>query len=262
MLELLETGQPVLPSSDWEVVECEAGWEYNMSDYHVSVTVEQDWVCHQAWIPALSQSLFFGGAIPGMIFFGWLADAYGRIPAIMATNIIALITGVITPFASDYISFLVLRFAMGLCFNTFFTSPYILGRYNDLPLTADSIFLVLEYVAVDKRTLVGNIGMAIFFTLSGVYQPWLAKYLGHWKIFNWVIFAQMITIFIIPFLLPESCRWLLSRGRTEKTLTILRKIAKINKRDVPEEVYQSVEQLCQVQNKGRSVLYISSCRRS
>ena len=54
VLELLETDQPVLPSSDWEVVECEVGWEYNMSDYHVSVTVEQDWVCHQAWIPALS----------------------------------------------------------------------------------------------------------------------------------------------------------------------------------------------------------------
>ena len=127
VLELLETGQPVLPSSDWEVVECEAGWEYNMSDYHVSVTVEQDWVCHQAWIPALSQSLFFAGAIPGMIFFGWLADAYGRIPTIMASNILALITGVATPFAPEYISFLVLRFAMGLSFNTFFTVPYILG---------------------------------------------------------------------------------------------------------------------------------------
>ena len=63
---------------------------------------------------------------------------------------------------------------------------------------------MLEYVAVDKRTLVGNLGMAVAFTLSGVYQPWLAKYLGHWKIFNWVIFAQMITIFLVPFLLPAG----------------------------------------------------------
>ena len=63
-----------------------------------------------------------------MIFFGWLADAHGRIPAIMGSNILALITGVATPFAPGYISFLVLRFAMGLAFNTFFTVPYILGR--------------------------------------------------------------------------------------------------------------------------------------
>merc|ERR1719384_2929697 len=99
---------------------------------------------------------------------------------------------------------------MGLAFNTFFTMPYI---------------LVLEYVAIDKRTLVGNIGLAIALTLSGVYQPWLAKYLADWKPFNWAIFSQMITIFLVPFLLPESCRWLMSRGETERTVKILRKIA-------------------------------------
>ena len=110
---------------------------------------------------------------------------------------------------------------------------------------------MLEYVAIEKRTLVGNIGLAIALTLSGVYQPWLAKYLGDWKIFNWVIFSQMITIFLIPFLLPESCRWLMSKGRTEKTVKILRRIAKINQSDVPEEVYQSVERLCQEQDKSR-----------
>ena len=115
-------------SPDWEVVECEGGWEYQLEGHHVSITVEQDWVCDRAWIPALSQSLFFSGAIPGMIFFGWFADAYGRIPAIMASNIICLITGVATPFAQEYISFLVLRFLMGLAFNTFFTMPYVLGR--------------------------------------------------------------------------------------------------------------------------------------
>ena len=117
-------------TTDWEVVECEAGWEYQLDGHHVSITVEQDWVCDQAWIPALSQSLFFCGAIPGMIFFGWLADSYGRIPAIMASNILCLITGVATPFAEEYISFLLLRFLMGIAYNTFFTMPYVLGRIS------------------------------------------------------------------------------------------------------------------------------------
>ena len=111
--------------------------------------------------------------------------------------------------------------------------------------------VVLEYVAIDKRTLVGNIGLAIALTLSGVYQPWLAKYLGHWKTFNWAIFSQMISIFLIPFLLPESCRWLMSMGRAEKTIKILKKIAKTNKKDVPEEVYDSVKKLCEEQKKKK-----------
>ena len=55
-------------------------------------------------------------------------DAVAR--AFMASNIIALITGVATPFAQEYISFLVLRFLMGIAYNTFFTMPYVLGRVS------------------------------------------------------------------------------------------------------------------------------------
>ena len=68
-----------------------------------SISVEQDWVCEKAWIPALSQSLFFGGAIPGMIFFGWFADSYGRIPATVLSNLVCLVTGVVTPFVTGKI---------------------------------------------------------------------------------------------------------------------------------------------------------------
>ena len=124
--------EEVLVSGDtdqdsWPVVPCQDGWEYEMSGYHVSISVEQDWVCDQAWIPALSQSLFFCGAIPGMIFFGWFADIYGRIPATIFSNVVALILGVATPFCTGHISFLTLRFLMGTAFNTFYTIPYILG---------------------------------------------------------------------------------------------------------------------------------------
>ena len=110
---------------------------------------------------------------------------------------------------------------------------------------------MLEYVAIHKRTLVGNIGLALALAVSGTYQPWLAQYLGHWKPFNWALYSQMITIFVIPFLLPESCRWLISKGEKEKTVKILRRIAKTNKKDVPEEVFQSVERLCDAQNKNK-----------
>ena len=106
-------------------------------------------------------------------------------------------------------------------------------------------------MAIDKRTLVGNIGLAISLTVSGVYQPWLAKYLGHWKTFNWAIFSQMMIIFLVPFLLPESCRWLMSKGRAEKTINILKKIAKTNKKEVPDEVYESVKRLCEEQKKKK-----------
>ena len=78
-----------------------------------------------------------------MIFFGWFADAYGRIPATLASNMIALVTGVLTPLAatSTSFSFLVMRFIMGLACNTFFTMPYILGEVLD-----NAIFKTLNYL--------------------------------------------------------------------------------------------------------------------
>ena len=60
--------------------------------------------------------------------------------------------------------------------------------------TAPSLITVLEYVSIKKRTLVVNLGLAVALTVSGVYQPWLAKYLGHWKTFNWAIFSQVVAM--------------------------------------------------------------------
>ena len=70
-------------------------------------------------------------------------------------------------------------------------------------------YAVLEYVSIDKRTLVGNLGLAVALTVSGVYQPWLAKYLGHWKTFNWAIFSQVggNVVMIVTVSNVTSIRW-------------------------------------------------------
>jgi len=224
----IDTKSPA--GESWPVGKCDSGWEYELEDYHTSITVEFDWVCDQAWIPALSQTVFFFGAIPGMLFFGWFSDAFGRLPTIMVTNIISLVTGLLTPFVTGHMAFLVLRFAMGLGFSTFYTAPYI---------------LVMEYVDSSKRTLVGNLGLALFLTLSGVYQPWVIKYLGDWKAFNFVLFSQFGFIVFVPFILPESCRWLMVKGKKEKLKKILQKIARMNNKQISPTFHQEVEDLCE-----------------
>ena len=108
---------------------------------------------------------------------------------------------------------------MGLAFNSFFTIPYTLGESFSPENTTASIFSLrhvpsflftaIEYVEESKRTLVGNIGLALALTVSGVYQPWLVKALGDWKVFNWLLFAQMALVIATPLVMPESCRFLL-----------------------------------------------------
>ena len=116
------------PNSSWPTEECLTGWEYELEAYHTSATVEFDWVCDKAWIPALSQSLLFAGAIPGVLIFGWISDHFGRLPSIIFSNTLALLGGVLLPFATSYSVFLSLFFLIGLSYNTFFYAPYILGN--------------------------------------------------------------------------------------------------------------------------------------
>jgi len=65
--------------------------------------------------------------------------------------------------------------------------------------------------------------------------------------FNWVMFSQMAMIVFVPFILPESSRWLMTKGREEKLLTVLKRIAKLNKKQVPSNFEKGVKSICKKQ---------------
>ena len=46
------------------------------------------------------------------------------------------------------------------------------------------------------------------------------------------MFSQMGIIVFVPFILPESCRWLMAKGDGENLLKILKRIARLNKKEV------------------------------
>ena len=60
------------------------------------------------------------------------------------------------------------------------------------------IFSAIEYVPTDKRSIIGNLGYAIGFTLGGSYMVWLLKWIADWKTFYFVIFIQVSAIFVAP----------------------------------------------------------------
>ena len=79
------------------------------------------------------------------------------------------------------------------------------------------------------------------------------RVLGDWRLFNWLIFSQMLFVIVVPIFMPESCRWakgpvirlrvsfewysyrhrwLMSRGEGNRSVTIMKRIAKMNKKEV------------------------------
>ncbi|KMY97849.1 organic cation transporter protein [Drosophila simulans] len=243
--EILAQGK-VMADPQWPRVKCRHGWSYNFTEIpYATVATEQNWVCDDAALPTYAQSIFFLGAIVGGLLFGWVADRFGRIPALIGTNMMGLLAGVGTAFVSNFWEFAIMRFFVGFAFDNCFTMMYI---------------LVLEYVGPKYRTFVANMSIAIFFTGAACLLPWIAYFLADWKLLAIVTSAPLLLAIFTPFVVPESARWLVSQGKVDKAVGILKKLEKGNGRQVPPQTYQIFTDSCkrmqeqEAQNGKYSVL--------
>ncbi|CAH1169608.1 unnamed protein product [Phaedon cochleariae] len=228
--ELQSRGLLDKPDPSWKVVACRHGWEYNYTEVpYSSISTEQDWVCDNSALPSTAQAIFFCGAILGGLVFGWIADRFGRIPALVGTNVVGFVSGCATAFCGSFWAFCVCRFIVGMAFDNCFTMMYI---------------LVLEYVGPKWRTFVANMSIAIFFTFAASILPWLAYYLADWRLLCYVTSAPLAFAVLTPWLVPESARWLVSQGQTDKAIGILRKFERINKTKVGENIYEQFRSSC------------------
>uniref|UniRef100_A0A2A4IS78 Major facilitator superfamily (MFS) profile domain-containing protein n=1 Tax=Heliothis virescens TaxID=7102 RepID=A0A2A4IS78_HELVI len=169
----------------------------------------------------MATAVFFAGAVAGGILFGWIADHYGRVPAIMGANLIGGIGGVATIFTTSVWDFVLCRFLVGMAFDNAFMMIYI---------------LVLEYISARHRTWVANISIALYFGLGCVSLPWIALWISDWRMLLWVTATPMFIVLLAPWVLPESARWYVSRGRTNQAVQVLRKFEKVNGTKIPDDV--------------------------
>lgn len=209
---------------------CQHGWEFNYTTVpYATVATELGWVCEYSALPTTAQSIFFVGAIFGGLIFGWIADQYGRIPALIGANLMGFFAGVATAFTVNFWQFAVCRFFVGFAFDNCFTMMYI---------------LVLEYVGPKWRTFVANMSIAIFFTFASCILPWIAYYLADWRMTCIVTSVPLVLAVASPWLIPESARWIVSQGDVDKAITILNKFERLNGTKVPEDVYQRFRETC------------------
>jgi hypothetical protein len=88
---LLRGGANESEKAKWPIKSCSSGWEYNFTEIPYSTIATEvsfylffaafilinlfclsqlDWVCENSYLPTLSQSIFFVGAIVGGLLFG------------------------------------------------------------------------------------------------------------------------------------------------------------------------------------------------
>ncbi|XP_048481742.1 solute carrier family 22 member 3 isoform X1 [Plutella xylostella] len=209
------------PDNATPVVPC-AGREFLLGDipYHTVVS-ERDWVCESAGFGPLAQAIFFAGSFVGGILFGWLADTYGRVPALVGSNLIGCVGGVASVFTTGLWDFAFCRFLVGMSYDSCFMMMYI---------------LVLEYVGPRHRTWVANMSIALYFGGGCLILPWLALWIGDWRRLLLVTSAPMLTVLFAPLLVPESARWLASKRRVNQAVKVLRRFERVNGTKIPQDV--------------------------
>jgi len=219
--------------------------------FHSAVT-DMDWVCDDAWIGPFTQAMFYLGAAIGAVIFGYISDIYGRYPTFVASNVVVLATGLTLPYCTEVYSFTLNRILMGSTLAIYFTALYLIA---------------LEYVDVSKRSLIANIMIAVGQTIAGCVEPWMLKALGDWKPFFLINASPVALIFITPFCVFESVRWLVSQGKVSRAVKIVKTIAKANGRKVTDDTFESFERFaishrekCEAQEK-KNVLTLFKSRR-
>ncbi|XP_013192615.2 carcinine transporter-like [Amyelois transitella] len=215
--EVLITGNK--PDHSWPTTQCSHGWEFNKSEIpYVTISSELGWVCERDSYQASAQSIFFVGSIVGGFVFGYVSDKYGRLPAIVCCNMLACLAGIGSAFATSFTIFALCRFLVGMGWDNCMMIMYLLS---------------LEYVAPKYRTLSANLPFAIFFTSTLVTLPWIALACNNWRTFALVTSIPLGLTLLTPLIIPESPRWLLSKGRLDDTVKKVKHIAKVNKEVVP-----------------------------
>lgn len=207
------------------VVPCQFGWEYDFSYFYPSVISEMNWVCDNAWKAYVSNTAFWVATAIGVLICGDVSDRIGRVPVMIGVNVMCGAAGLYTYFTAGFVHFVVSRVFVGLFVLAVSIMPFV---------------LVVEYVAPERRMMVLS-AFQFSYPLVGAAFPWMAYALADWRTLTLVCAVPPLAAPFFSWFVPESLRWLVSRGKEQRSKKILFTIAKINGKKLSEDFMQKCQ---------------------
>ncbi|RVE41966.1 hypothetical protein evm_013375 [Chilo suppressalis] len=190
--------------------DCER-YEY-FTDFEMTIISEWDLICERAWMVNFAQMMLMLGVLLGNIFFGFVADRYGRRLALLIASMMQLILSLVVPFSPNYWVFLALRLFLGA---------------STAGIMAVTFVLVVEIVGSKKRELVTSL-YHLPFALGQMILPLFSYYLRSWNKFSLGVGIPNLIFLLYIYLIPESPKWLISMGRLEEASQVMNKAIRDN----------------------------------
>ncbi|OQV25356.1 Carcinine [Hypsibius exemplaris] len=193
-------------------VSCKHGWDFNHTAYQSTVVTEWELVCEWDFLPTLSLFIHAIGTFCGSLIFGYLADHLGRKKTFLFAAMIQWGSGLATAASPGFLVFCIFRFLNGLTGVPMWIIPLIMG---------------LELIGPSKRAPVGTT-ISLFYTLGVVGLAGIAYGIRNWIHLQLAVTLPFTFFVVYWWILPESPRWLMSQGRFDDMMKVVKKIAKVN----------------------------------
>ncbi|XP_049622422.1 solute carrier family 22 member 14 [Suncus etruscus] len=212
---------------------CLDGWIYPKAERR-SVINEFDLVCGKETTVDSVKTTMSAGTLLGSIIFGITSDKLGRYPTLLISFMVLVIFGFGTAFARTFHLYLFSRFCVGMA---------IVGY------VINSLSLASEWLMDNHRAHAICLQFC-FFSMGNLYLLGLAYNFLHWRLLILVGGAPLFSLIFYIWLLPESPRWLMVKGRVEEAKQVLLQAAQVNHNVISRTLLQKLHQSKKNMAKG------------
>jgi len=185
-----------------------------------------------SWVELITTSGLVG-AVTGAVFIGRLSDIVGRKKVIIAAAIIFIIGAIWSGMAPDAPTLLVSRFFLGIAIGiSSFAVPLYIAEIS--PAKIRGMHVTLFQLLITIGIMVSYLSDLAFALPEGA-----PGYNDCWRPMFYVGAAPALVMLIGMFFLPESPRWLISKGYDKECYDVL---SKVESPEQIENVFSSLKE--------------------
>ncbi|CAI5445911.1 unnamed protein product [Caenorhabditis angaria] len=201
--------------------------EYVFDHSYISYTATEKWgiVCDHKWIKALIQAVYYIGQLIGSYLFGIIGDKFGRKVALYIALTLQIPFCFLIVFSPWWIVYGIGRFMIGFSH----AGVYLLANVAGLE-TFGPKYRRMAGVAIGMFSAIGQIALGV-----------IAIFVTNYAHLHLILAIPTLIFISYWWLVPESLRWLVSKQYYEKADKVLRKAAKINGKEIPDEWWDDLD---------------------
>ena len=158
---------------------------------------------------------------------GFVSDNFGRRTIIITLSALHIISSFVTSFSSTFSMLVIIRFFVGGSIHAVWSAFFV---------------LMAEIVPEDSRVLCGGV-LNYGWNIGSLLMTFLAYNIRSWQNLQLSFASISLVLVSFFFLVPESPRWLISKGKTEKSEDLLKSIAKNNGIDIDSTRFNSLYEI-------------------